>query len=315
MQTERNQYPSAIVVGTTFIDVKGFPFAPLNHRARNLGRVEFCHGGVGRNVAENLGYLGVLASFVSSVADNYQGREILEALVKAGVRTEHVVLADKSGIGIWQALLNAGGDVALSLSQMPDLGPMAEYLRLKGDEVFRQARCVVLEVDLNLEIVEMVLRLAERLHIPICGVPGNLDLILKHRELLGRLGTFICNQAEAELITGRKLDSIEQVFHAIESMRRAGPKNCVITMGGNGAVASGPDLQPAHYPVVPIDVVDTTGAGDAFVAGVVFGLTRGWKLGRSVRCAAKTAAWTVNTSESVNHDLKRLAFHDPDFRD
>ncbi len=315
MPIARNQHPAAVVVGTTFIDVKGFPFAPLNYRARNLGRVEFCHGGVGRNVAENLGYLGVPASFVSSVSDNAQGREILEVLVKAGVRTEHTVLAGESGIGIWQALLNVDGDLALSLSQMPDLGPMAGYLRLKVDEVFRHTKCVVFEVDLNLEIAEMVLGSAERLRIPVCGVPGNLELILKHRELLGRLDTFICNQAEAEMITGHKLDSVEQVCHAVESMRRDGPRNCVITMGGNGAVASGPDLKATHWPVVPIEVVDTTGAGDAFVSGVVFGLTRGWSLERSVRCGIKTAAWTVNTSESVNHDLKRLAFHDPDFRD
>lgn len=310
-----SQRPTAVVVGTTFIDVKGFPFGPLNNRARNLGKVEFCHGGVGRNVAENLGHLGIATSLVSSVTDNAQGREILEALDRIGVKIEHVTLAGEAGMGIWQALLDIDGDVALSVSQMPDLTPMAGYLRLNWEEIFRSAGWVVLEVDLNLEIADLVMGAADRLGLPICGVPGNLDLLLKHPELLKRLDVFICNRVEAEMISGHRADSFDTICAAVESLRRVGPRNCLITLGEDGVVAAGPDLKPTCFPAARAEVVDTTGAGDSFVAGAVFGLVRGWSLERAVRCGIKTAAWTVSSPGSVNPEVKTLAFHDADFRD
>jgi pseudouridine kinase len=296
---------AVVVVGTVFVDLKCFPQAELNFKGRNLGETRFYHGGVGRNVAETMALLGSSVRFASSVQQSGVGQEVLDRLQEVGVQTDGVLTtADADGHGMWVAILHRDGDLACSLSQMPNVDHLERAWERHGDHLLAGASLVVLELDLSVALAEQVLRMASEAGVRVIGLPGNFSCIRARPELLGKLDTFICNQYEAEELYGRPISSIPAAQEAARQLVERGLSHIVITLGALGSVAcASGDLEPIHLPALPVEVVDTTGAGDAFVAGFSHAIAQGADLHRAVSAAARVAAWTVNAAESVCRDL------------
>lgn len=303
-----------VVVGTVFVDLKCFPKYELNFRGRNPGTAQFFHGGVGRNVAETMGLLGSDVRFSSSVQEGGIGHEVLTRLNDAGVDVDAInVTAARDGHGMWVAILHRDGDLACSISQMPDTRYMEEAWVKHGNRILAGARLAVLELDLSDRLADDVLRDSRAAGVPVVGLPGNFECIRKRPDLLPQLGTFICNQIEAEeLVGGKPISSIPAAKQAARAILQRGLEQVVVTLGAQGAVAlaRGWD-EPYHVPALPIDVVDTTGAGDAFAAGLSHALSAGAGLKLAVEAAARVAAWTVNSTESVCLDIPERVATDP----
>ncbi|MGE5545226.1 MAG: PfkB family carbohydrate kinase, partial [Bacillota bacterium] len=215
--------PRVAVIGTVFLDCKGFARQHYNPYGRNLGSVKFVHGGVGRNVAQNLSLLNLEVLFVSTIDDSPMGKEVAFRLRHAGVNLDYLRVNKNRGMGLWLALLDQQGNLVGSISQMPDLSLLQELIVEKGKEIIERVNHVVLELDLNAEISRMVTNLA-RLHSkPIYGIPGNLEVVLKHRDLLGDIECFICNDVEAGKLIGQDLTSLEagEILQELKRLIRA----------------------------------------------------------------------------------------------
>lgn len=307
--------PKAAVIGTIFMDCKGFAKQKYNPAGRNLGSVKFVHGGVGRNVAENLANLGIGTGFVASVDRSGIGREITARLAKAGVGTEYIVETETRGMGLWLAVMDDTGDLAGSISQMPDLYHLENHIGKNGAEIVRHTGHIVLELDLNEHITKKVLNLAAEHRRPVYGIPGNLSVIMSHPEILGQLDCFICNNVEAERLFGVPLPVDDLAALEWELARFVGAKGLggmVITLGSAGCVYYDAVKGAAgHQPVFPVTVIDTSGAGDAFFSGTVMGLMRGLPLKEAVVCGTKVASWTVQSDENTCRDLAAKLAADP----
>ena len=88
-----------VVIGTVFVDIKGFPDDVYSPTGRNAGRVETVHGGVGRNVAEDIANVELRPTLVSMVDDTAAGAEVLRKLQKHKVNTDYVITRP-DGMGI-----------------------------------------------------------------------------------------------------------------------------------------------------------------------------------------------------------------------
>lgn len=311
-----NSTPTAAVIGTVFMDCKGFVKQKYNPAGRNLGSVKFVHGGVGRNVAENLANLGIDTRFVASVDRGGLGREIIARLTKSNVTTEHVIKTDTRGMGLWLAVMDDAGELAGSISQMPDLFHLEYLIGRSGAEIIRQVGHVVLELDLNEHITGKVLSLAREHKRPVYGIPGNLSVIMENIDLLGQLDCFICNNIEAERLFGVSLPA-ENIAGLEWELARfvagKGLQGMVITLGSAGCVYYDARRGEAgHQPAFPVTVIDTSGAGDAFFSGTVMGLMRGLSLKQAVVCGTKVASWTIQSDENTCRDLAAKAAADPE---
>lgn len=299
------------VIGTVFVDCKGLAYEHYRPEGRNLGRVEFVHGGVGRNVAENLAYLETPVTFVSTVDESGLGQEIRERLQKNGVAVDYLLNVSDSGMGMWLVIVDEKGNVAGSISHMPDLKPLQKWLEDRGEALIREASHIALELDLNESIAEHVLKLARRERKPVYGLPGNLDIVMKRPDLLDELACFICNEHEAGQLWGQTLsgDDPESVLDPLHHfLKERKLSRMVVTLGANGAVYCDRERGEAGYcPAEKVEPVDTSGAGDAFFSGTVAGLCRGLDLESAVRIGTKAAAWTIRCEESTYAELgKRL---------
>ena len=175
-----------VVIGAVFVDIKGYPLSTYIPGGRNAGRVEQVHGGVCRNVAEDIANVELRPTFVSLVDDTGSGQDVIDKLARHKVNTRYI-------------------------QRMPD-----------------------------------------------------------------GMGTWLA-----------------------ANVRSANIPCMVVTMGEQGAVYARTDGESGMVPAKKVDVIDTTGAGDAFFAGTVIGLTYGKTLAEACEIGSRLAASVICISENV----------------
>ena len=142
-----------LVIGASFMDVKGFPYDIYLPTGRNVGRVEYVHGGVARNVVEDIANLELRPTFLSIVDDTPLGEAIYNKLKAHKVNMDYVMTVP-NGMGTWLAVFDNNGDVAGSISSRPNFMPILDLMEEMGDEIFSKADSVVLQNDLDKSIVK-----------------------------------------------------------------------------------------------------------------------------------------------------------------
>ena len=290
-----------VVVGAVFVDIKGFPDELYIPTGRNAGRVEIVHGGVGRNVAEDIANVELRPTFVSMVDDTASGAEVLRKLGKHKVNTDYM-LTCPDGMGMWLAVFDNSGDLAGSISKRPKLDPLITLLDEKGDEIFRDADSIVIEVDMDKEIVKRILRYADKYGKKVFGVVSNMAIASQRRDFLKNIDCFVCNLQEAGILFVDDFSALSPDELAVELQMRIEKANIpslVVTLGSRGAVYVSQNGEQGYYPPESVTVRDTTGAGDAFCAGVAIGLTYGKTLPEAVRIGTHLAASVITISEST----------------
>ena len=155
-----------VVLGAVFVDIKGYPADVYIPGGRNAGRVEIVHGGVSRNLVEDIANVELRPTFVSLVDTTGTGADVIRKLQDHKVNTDYI-RAVPDGMGTWLAVFNNGGDVVASISKRPDLRPIVDILDDHGDEIFRNADSIALEIDCDKEIVKAVFYYAEKYRKPV----------------------------------------------------------------------------------------------------------------------------------------------------
>ena len=179
-----------VVIGAVFVDVKGYPETAFVPTGRNVGRVEQIHGGVGRNVAEDIANCELRPTFVSLVDKSGTGADVVKKLQNHKVNTDYI-RATRDGMGTWLAIFDNDGDVAASISKRPDLLPIADILDHKGDEIFENADSVIIEIDVDKEIVKRTFKLAKKHNKTVFAVVANMSIALERRDFLQSIDCFV----------------------------------------------------------------------------------------------------------------------------
>ena len=290
-----------VVIGTVFVDIKGFPDDLYIPEGRNAGRVEIVHGGVGRNVAEDIANVELRPRFVGMVDDTAEGAEVLRKLKNHKVNTDYVAVT-QDGMGMWLAVFNNGGDITGSISKRPTSDAMLRMLEEKGDEIFADADSIVIEIDLDKELIKTVFRYAEKYHKKVYAVVANMSIASQRRDFLQSIDCFVCNEQEAGILFVCDFSGLTPEELCEELSRRvvsARIPSMVVTMGSRGAVYADMNGDKGVYPARKVKVRDTTGAGDAFCAGVAIGLTYGKTMREAVEIGTRLASSVITVSENV----------------
>ena len=175
-----------VVIGAVFVDIKGYPDANYIPAGRNSGHVEQVYGGVSRNVVEDIANCELRPTFVSLVDPSAIGSDVVRKLASHKVNTDYVRCVP-DGMGTWLAVFDNGGDVVAAISKRPNLLPIGEILDTHGDEIFRNADSVVIEIDMEKEIVKKTMALAEKYGKPVDGMVANMSIALERRDFLKRV--------------------------------------------------------------------------------------------------------------------------------
>lgn len=290
-----------VVIGMIFVDIKGYPEGAFIPTGRNVGRVERVHGGVGRNVAEDIANCELRPTLVSLVDESGDGEDVLKKLNNHKVNTRYI-RKTPDGMGTWLAVFDNDGDVAASISKRPDMQPMLDILDTQGDEIFSQADSVIVEIDLDKEIIKRVFRLAQKHGKKVYAVVGNMSIALERRDFLKSTDCLVCNLQEAGMLffdDFSQWEPLEMVDILAQKVQAAQIPGMIVTMGGDGAVYANLAGEKGFCPARKVDVKDTTGAGDSFCAGAAIGLTYGKTMAQACEIGSMLAASVIVTMEAV----------------
>lgn len=292
---------SIAVIGSIFVDIKGYPSASYIPGGRNAGKVRYVHGGVCRNIAEDLGNLGLAPQFISLTDLSGSGEDVLTRLREHGVDTS-LVRKVPEGMGTWLAIFDNNNDVCASISHRPDLSPILTILQEEGNRLFSKADSALLELDMDQPVVEEIYRLKGKYGTPVYAAVSNINIALDRREYLQQTDCFVCNRQEAGILFTMDFeqdDADTLASQLSECVQDGNIPSMVVTLGADGAVWADREGSFGVCPPQQVPVADTTGAGDAFFAGVAAGLTYGKTLPEACSIGTRLATSVICSLENT----------------
>ena len=292
------------MIGGANMDIKCRIAGRMAPASSNPGAAVLVPGGVARNIAENLARMGAAASLVSIVGRDHFGDLLGRETARAGVDLGGT-MRGRGPTGFYAATLDAGGELIVGVAAMGILEQLTPRRLQAQRRIVAAADLVIADSNLPGEtlawLIDFAARRDLRLAIEAVSVPkgGRLKRLLR----AGRpLFALFCNRAEAKALTGRA-----QMRGAARRLHALGVANVGIGLGRRGMFVSSAAGGQATVPAMPARIVDVTGAGDAAVAGTLFGLLRGETLPVAARYGQAAAALTVACAQSVNPRLSRKA--------
>jgi len=288
------------VVGGANVDISGAPFQPLKPRDSNPGRVTSSAGGVGRNIAENLARLGVRVKLLTVVGDDLYGQQILADTRRAGVDTRRVRRIAGASSGIYLSVLDEQRDMAVAVSSMAILDQLdAGYLR-ENQELLAAGRLTIFDANLTFEALEYGTGL-------IPGQKKYLDLVsvtkaLKVKNLLGRFYCIKPNRLEAEALTGFSAASFSGLRRNADYFHAAGVARVFISLGTEGVYFSD-GTERGIVRALAAQVGSATGAGDAFVAGILYADLAGRSTAEAAVFGTGAALLALASGDTVNKNI------------
>jgi pseudouridine kinase len=281
-----------IVFGGANIDIKAKSTAPNLLGTSNPGEVTLAAGGVGRNIAHNLARLGARVALVSVVGNDAHGETLLAASKKAEIDVSRVIIS-KVSTGAYVALIDSNGEMVSALSDMRAIDELKPSdVRAQVDAVAK-ARFVVADCNLRQDTLETIADMArDKLVVETVSISKSRKLMA----LLGGGPVFLAspNFDQIEALSGSR-----DIAEGFAFLHGKGLRNAVLHAGAEGAfVSDGKDI--AHVEAEPPGrIVDVTGAGDASVAGLVFGLLEGLSLEDAARLGQQLAGRVIGSAAST----------------
>ncbi len=294
------------VVGGVNIDIGGRPNRPLIERDSNPGKVSISLGGVGRNIAHNMSLLGMHVRFLTAFGDDLHAQRIEASCADLGIDISHARKVPEATTSTYLYLNDENGDMVLAVSDMEICERITPDYIASNLSLLNNAQVVVADGNLPAETLEY---LAEHCTAPIFADPVSVTKAEKLRPILGRLNTLKPNRMEAELLSGIRITDEQSMRCAAEKLLETGLHRVFLSLGADGVFAAN-GVESRIYPCLPAAVRSTTGAGDAFMAALVWAYLEGMDLEDTVRAASAAAAIATESEETINPALSETALRE-----
>lgn len=294
-----------VVIGGANMDILGTPNHSLIMEDSNPGTISLSPGGVGRNIAENLAYMDLDVKLLTAIGNDVYGNKLTSQTSESGVDTHYIKISDHHPTSLYMSILDEVGDMKVALSHMDITNTIdIAYIR-KHKSLIENAVLLVLDLNLPEATIEYVMETFHNQPIIIDTV--SVTKSSKIKPYLSHVYAIKPNLKEAEAILDTRLSSDRDIESALFTLQEKGVKEPMISLGSSGiAFIENKKLKIAKPPAV--DVVNANGAGDAFTAGITYGLYHHMSLADTIHFAQAAAGAALHSKETVGgpHLFKSL---------
>lgn len=245
-------------------------------------------GGKGANQAVAAARLGADVAMVGRVGTDAFGTKLIQNLKENKVDTARVLQDDSAATGTAVIVVDADGQNSIVLSP----GANGRVSPQDAESApFAGASLLLLQFEIPIDAVVRAARLAKEQGLRVLLNPAPAHEMPD--DLLQSADFLLPNETELGLLAGAAVDDAASAETAARSLLARGAQTVIVTLGGEGALIVDAD-GAQHVPAYPVEVVDTTAAGDAFIGGFAAALLRGQALVEAVRygCACGALAAT-----------------------
>jgi ribokinase len=257
-------------------------------------------GGKGSNQAVGTARLGAASHFVGIIGDDKLGEIATDLYAREGVDTTHLWKTTQMATGVGFIILNQTGENGIILDMSAN--------KLMDTAFVDRAEAQISRSDVVMAVLE----------IPAAAAARGLELGKKHGvrtilnpapatklddTVLKQVDYLTPNETELRILMGLAPNDPTPTAELAAQLRRHGVGNLIVTMGEKGALILTDD-QTIPVPGVAVEVVDTTGAGDAFNSGLAVALAEGRSLVDAVRyaiCAGAIACTRLGVIPALGH--------------
>ena len=290
--------PYAVVVGGVNMDIGGRPFRKLVSADSNPGAVRMSLGGVGRNIAHNMSLLGMDVRLLTAFGDDMNAQRIAANCGELGIDVSQCLTVPGGATSTYLFITDERGDMALAVSDMEIYRHVTPAFLSSRVRLLQNAQLIV--VDTNIP-AESIAWLAENVRLPIFADPVSTAKAEKLRPVLGRLHTLKPNRIEAELLSGVTITDDASLDRAADALLATGLHRVFISLGADGVFAADRTTGTRlRLPILPAEMVNTTGCGDAFMAAITWAYLRGTDLEGTARAGLAASAIAMEGAETIN---------------
>lgn len=288
--------PYVVVVGGANVDICGRPQGLLVAYDSNLGTVRLAPGGVGRNIAHNLALLDVSVELVSCFGQDALASSLRQSCEAAGIGIGYALEVPGAATSTYLYVTDETGEMQLAVNDMAILDQLTPERIAERTELLEGAALVV--VDTNLP--EATLRwIAANVHVPLFCDPISTAKAARIAGVLGSLHTLKPNLLQAEMLSGVLAKDEASLHVAAEALLATGLGRAFVSLGAEGVLCADHE-RVVKLPLAPGRVVNTTGAGDAMMAGLVWAYLHGLDLEETGRVGLAMAAIACESDSAVN---------------
>lgn len=251
-------------------------------------------GGKGANQAATIGKLGGKVSFFSARGNDIYGEQLLANLGKLGVNVENVYRFDDVSTGVAAITVEKKGENRIIVVPGANnrLSP-ATIDRIREEII--KAEVVLLQLEIPLETVIKTIEIAHEHQTKVVLDPAPARELPE--EIYEKIDYLLPNEGELSLLCQQY--NLKSENEKINKLLDLGVGGIIITKGEQGATYYAKD-EVINQSAFKTEVVDTTGAGDAFAGGFAFGLHKGWHIKDTMRFAACVAGLSVTKPGAQN---------------
>lgn len=282
--------PNIVVIGSLNMDlVIQLARSPKIGETVLGDSIHFVPGGKGANQAVAAARLGAEVAMIGSVGTDAFGSQLLASLQAEGIDTSGVRRVAEAPTGIASIVLAQGDNSIIVVPGANSHCSPEDIDRYQAR--LEHADVVLVQMEIPMTTVAYAVRTAKRLGKTVILNPAPAQPLPP--DLLAGVDFLTPNQSELALLSG--LDQMDGELDAgMDALLAKGVSHVVTTLGERGVVYRAAGGQTQRFPAYQVPVVDTTGAGDAFNAGLAYALADRRSVKEAIEFASKVAALAVS---------------------
>ena len=293
----------AVVVGGVNVDIGGKSFAPLVDADSNPGSVQISLGGVGRNIAHNLSLMGTDVRLLTAYGDDVHGQKVAASCSELGIDLSHARHITGGTTSTYLYLMDETGEMVLAVSDMEICKKITPTYLSNNLGLLQNAQLVICDANIP---EESLIYLAENCTVPLFCDPVSTVKAVKLLPILGKIHTLKPNRLEAELLSGVKINSKEDVAAAADALLEKGVHRVFISMGADGIYAA-MGKERLWLPNFPGQMINTTGCGDAAMAALAWAYLEGMDLKETALAGLAAGSIAMESAETINPAMSATA--------
>lgn len=254
-------------------------------------------GGKGANQAVGSVRSGSKTFFIGKVGIDAFGNDMISQLENEGVNTEHVIRDPHESSGVAFILIDETGENMISVAPGANFKLTPEEVQANS-EVIKNAKCLIVQMEIPIETIEEIFKIAEQGEVIKILNPAPLKPI--SLSILNNTDIIIPNEGELlqlhSLLKLKELvgNSEDRIIQASKDISRFGIKTIITTLGNKGCILyDAADNRITEVPAFKVQAIDTVGAGDCFNGVVASKLCQGENILTSVKYATAAASIAI----------------------
>lgn len=299
-----------LVIGSAVLEISARTIEVLQPGLRQNGHIHTSVSGVARNIAENLARLDIETVLLAAIADDDIGQHLITHSSLAGIDCSHVLRVSDATTAS-SILLYQTEDNCTRVDDLGIAGTLDSDYLMEHEWLFESAALVVVDATLSEETLDTLFELSARYQVRVCADPTSPRMAGRLCNYIANLYLIVPNASETAALCNLDQPATEResAIGTAQQLVNMGANIAVVTLGEQG-LAYADSSGGGYLRAIHTEVVDTSGAGDAFSGAVIFGILNDVPIDEAMRLGVAAASLTLESEDTVLQSLNTDMLYD-----